>query len=83
LGRDGQHARQKEADFEPRLNELRHRPGGLERLGHRSQTRGTIDADRLADLGDVIVEYPQFLVIASLPEDDWTVDDDYTRASDI
>ncbi|GAB6862257.1 AAA family ATPase [Haloplanus litoreus] len=42
-----------------------------------------IDSMRLADLVDYIADYPDFLVVALLPEDAQALDDDYARVTDI
>jgi DNA repair exonuclease SbcCD ATPase subunit len=42
-----------------------------------------IDADRLADLVDYIADFPEYLVVALLPEDAQALDDDYLRITDI
>jgi chromosome segregation ATPase len=42
-----------------------------------------IDSNRLAALIDYIAEYPQFLVVALLPEDEQAASGGYTRISDI
>jgi DNA repair exonuclease SbcCD ATPase subunit len=42
-----------------------------------------IDSQRLADLVEYMAQYPQFLVVALLPEDAQALDDDYARVTEI
>jgi chromosome segregation ATPase len=42
-----------------------------------------IDSQRLAELVDYLAQYPQFLVVALLPEDARELDDEYARVTDI
>jgi predicted nucleic acid-binding Zn-ribbon protein len=42
-----------------------------------------LDADRIAALVDYFAEYPDYLVVALLPEDAAALDDDHSRVTDI
>jgi len=42
-----------------------------------------IDAERLAELVEYVADYPEYLVVALLPEDAQALDDDYHRVTDI
>ncbi|GAB7011706.1 archaea-specific SMC-related protein [Halorubrum trueperi] len=42
-----------------------------------------IDAERIADLVEYIADYPEFLVVALLPEDAQALDDTYARVTEI
>lgn len=42
-----------------------------------------VDSDRIARLVDYFAEYPDYLVVALLPDDAAALDDDYERVTEI